>query len=71
MFDRFANGDGTYNGVKALAAWSGLSEEEVAWTANRMKQLVGVEKLTADQAKAIVKAEAKEQPWTNQQPTAK
>ena len=38
--DAFRNPNGTYNGIKALAAWSGLSEEEVRWTAERMQALI-------------------------------
>lgn len=63
MFEQFSNGNGTYNGIKALAAWSGLSMEEVAWTAARMQQLIKVDKLPIEAAKAQVAAEAKQQPW--------
>jgi ribosomal protein L17 len=33
------NPDGTYNGVKAMAQLSGLSEEEIRWTWERAKEL--------------------------------
>lgn len=60
MIERWANGDGTYNGVAMLA---GLAPEEVAWTAARIKQLVVVEGRPAAEAKAIVAGEAKNKPW--------
>lgn len=63
MFDKFRNKDGTYDGAKALAAWSGLSYEEVAWTAKRMKQLIHEEKKTKEEAVKIVKEEGKSKPW--------
>lgn len=63
MIERWSNGDGTYNGVAILAELSGLAPAEVAWTAARLKQLIGVEGRPATEAKAIVTAEAKETPW--------
>lgn len=63
MIERWANGDGTYNGVRMLAELSGLSAAEVAWTAARIKHLVVVEKKPAAEAKAIVAAEAQGKPW--------
>lgn len=63
----FRNPNGTYNGIKALAAWSGLTEAEVKWTADRMQALMKAG-ATAEQAKATVKEEAKSRPWIGQQP---
>ena len=65
--EQFRNPNGSYNGIKALAAWSGLSEAEVKWTAERMKALIksGV---PAKQAIATLKEEAKSRPWLGQQP---
>lgn len=57
------NPDGTYNGVKFLAALSGIPEAEVAWTATRMQQLIRDQGRTREVAKAIVREEAKAQPW--------
>lgn len=62
-FDEFSNGDGTYNGVALLSRISGLSMAEVYWTANRLKHLLKVEKRTKDEAKSIVREEAKSRPW--------
>jgi len=63
MIERWANGDGTYNGVAMLAELAGLSREEVTWTAARLKQLITVDRVPATRAKAIVAEEAKSQPW--------
>lgn len=63
MFDKFKNKDGTYDGAKALAAWSGLSYEEVTWTAKRIKQLMHEEKKSKEEALKIVKEEGKLKPW--------
>jgi uncharacterized protein YoaH (UPF0181 family) len=65
----FRNANGTYNGVKALAAWSGLSEAEVRWTAARIQELMKAG-ASAEQAKATVNEEAKSQPWLADQPGA-
>lgn len=67
MMDGFRNPNGSYNGIKALAAWSGLSEAEVAWTARRVKELMAAGTSAAD-AKVIVKQEAKSRPWLGRQP---
>jgi TRAP-type C4-dicarboxylate transport system permease large subunit len=61
----FRNPDGTYDGIKMLAAMSGLSEAEVAWTAKRLKHLMHVEKKTKEEAKAVVAQESKSRPWEN------
>lgn len=63
MFDKFRNKDGTYDGIKAMASWSGLSYEEVAWSAKRIKQLIHEEKKTKEEAIKIVKEEGKLKPW--------
>jgi phage I-like protein len=62
-FAPWKNPNGTYNGVEMLAAVSGLSPKEVRWMADRLKHLLHVEKRSKDEAKAIVKAEAKSKPW--------
>lgn len=59
----FRNPDGTYNGVKTMAALSGLSEAEVLWTFNRLQQLIVREKKPAAEARAVVREEAKAKPW--------
>lgn len=63
MFDQFKNPNSTYNGVTAMAAWSGLSIEEIQWTADRLKQLMVDQGKSKDEAKTIVKEEAKSKPW--------
>lgn len=60
--DDCKNPDGTYNGVKFMAAVSGLSEAEIAWMAARIKALIAEGKTRAE-ARAIVKAEARVKPW--------
>lgn len=62
MDDRFRNADGTYDGVGMMAAISGLSRDEIRWTIDRMKQLLS-EGRTTDEAKAILKSEAKDRLW--------
>lgn len=63
MFEQFRNpGSNTFNGVKAMAAWSGLTEAEVAWTAARIKELIAAGK-SRQEAVAIVRAEGKTKPW--------
>jgi hypothetical protein len=61
--DSCRNADGTYNGVKLFARLTGLSEAEIEWTADRLKQLIVAEKKTQEEAKAIVRGEAKLLPW--------
>jgi hypothetical protein len=61
--DDCKNPDGTYNGVKFLAAMSGLPEAEIAWTAARVKQLMTVERRPREEALRLVKEEAKAKPW--------
>lgn len=63
MFGQFKNPDGTYNGAKALSAASGLPEGEILWTFNRLKHLMTADGKSKDEAKAIVREEAKCKPW--------
>jgi len=67
----YRNADGTWNGVAVMAAVSGLSEDEVAWTFNRIRNLMHHEKHTKDGALAIVREEAKSRPWLKNQPGQK
>jgi hypothetical protein len=60
------NANGTWNGVAVMARASGLSEDEVAWTFNRLQRLMYREKRTKDEALAIVREEAKAKPWLTQ-----
>lgn len=63
---QFLNPDGkTYNGIKALAFISGLSEAEIEWTANRLKQLIVFQNKTKEEARQIIKQECKNKPWLN------
>ena len=66
MFDKFRNNNGTYDGAKALSAWTGLSYEEVTWTAKRIKQLMHEEGKTKQESATMVKEEAKTKPWLNE-----
>jgi len=64
MFEKYRNSDGkTYNGVAMMADLTGLSREEIAWTANRIKQLIHQEGKSKEQAVVIVKEEGKSKPW--------
>ena len=64
MFEKYKNSDGeTYNGVAMMSELTGLSQEEIMWTANRIKQLIHQEGKTKDEAVAIVKEEGKSKPW--------
>jgi hypothetical protein len=63
MFEKFKNANGTYNGVAMLAELSGLPYAEVAWSADRLKQLMTVEGKSKEVAVAIVKEEGKSKPW--------
>jgi hypothetical protein len=60
--EEFRNPNGTYNGVKAMAALSGLSEDEIAWTWRRAKELKAAG-LGRAQLAAALKAEARLKPW--------
>lgn len=57
------NADGTYNLINVLAAVSGLSEDEVRWTAHRLRELTQDEGKSKDEAKRIVAEEVKTRPW--------
>lgn len=61
--EQFRNPNGTFNGVKAMAAMTGLSEAEIAWTADRIKHLMHVQKKPKAEALAIVREEGKDKPW--------
>lgn len=64
VIDRWKNpGRDTFNGIKMLAELSGLSEAEVRWTADRLKQMMHVEGRSKDEAKRIVAEEAAGRPW--------
>jgi len=63
MIERWANGDGTYNGVAMLGELAGIPADEVAWMVTRMKQLIRINGKSAAEAMAIVKEEAKSHPW--------
>lgn len=63
-FDAYRNPDGkTFNGVALLADLSGLSREEIAWTAARLKQLMVFEGKPKAEALATVATEARSRPW--------
>lgn len=57
--DKHRNPDGTYNGISYMAELSGLSQEEIKWTAARCKELYAAGH-TRDEVRTIVKREASE-----------
>lgn len=61
------NSDGSWNGVRAMSALSGLDQREIKWMFDRMKQLktAGVD---ADEMKRIVREEGASKPWLNSTP---
>jgi hypothetical protein len=63
MNGSFRNQDGTYNGIALLAAMSGLEQREVQWTADRIRQLMVVEKRPREEAVATVTEECKGKSW--------
>lgn len=70
FIEKFRNPDGSYNGVaaihdltKLLYPKSDISQAEIDWTFRRMKVLIQGEKKSKDEAKAIVREEAKGRPW--------
>lgn len=63
MFDNHRNADGTYNGVTLMAEISGLSQDEIRWTWERLRHLIHVDGRSKDEAKAIVRDEARMRPW--------
>ncbi len=54
--EQFKNSDGTYNGIKAMASFSGLSEDEVRWTFDRVKELKS-QGISKDEVTRIIKEE--------------
>lgn len=54
--EQFKNPDGTYNGIKAMASFSGLSEDEVRWTFDRVKELKS-QGISKDEVTRIIKEE--------------
>ncbi len=63
-FKKFRNPDGkTFNGVKMFAELTGVSEAEIQWTFDRLKQLQVVEGKSKEDAKRIVTEEARLKPW--------
>jgi hypothetical protein len=64
VFADYLNKDGvTYNGTRLLSDLTGLSQDEIRWTATRLHHLLTVEHKSKDEAKAIVREEAKKRPW--------
>lgn len=59
----FQNADGTYNGVALMSKVTDLSQAEIAWSFERMKHLLHVEKKTRSEAVAILKTECASRPW--------
>lgn len=64
-FDAGRNPDGTYHLGRVFESLTNgkISSAEIMWMANRLKHLMHVEKKTKDEAKAIVKEEARTKPW--------
>ena len=58
------NPDGTFNGVKAMSAISGLDQREIQWMFDRMKELVAAD-VVPDERKRIVREEGASKPWLN------
>jgi hypothetical protein len=61
------NPDGTFNGVKAMSAISGLDQREIQWMFDRMKELVAAG-VVAEERKRIVREEGASKPWLNSTP---
>ena len=57
------NPDGTFNGVSFFSQVTGLDQEEIKWTMERIRQLLHVEGKTKEEAKSIVREEQKLKPW--------
>ena len=70
MFEKYRNADGTYNGVDMMAELTGLSKEEVAWTAQRLKQLMVGEGMGKDAANIRIAQERVNKPWEQAQSAA-
>ncbi len=61
---QFLNPDGkTYDGVRLMAAATGLSAAEIKWSFDRIKQLMHVEGKSKTEAVAILKTESAAKPW--------
>lgn len=60
---QFRNQNGTYDGAAVLAALTGLSYVEVAWSAKRIKDLLATTNMTRQQVVSQVREEAKTKPW--------
>ncbi len=61
------NPDGTWNGVKAMSAISGLDPREIKWMFDRMKQLKA-SGADAAEMKRVVHEEGASKPWLNSTP---
>lgn len=62
MFEKYRNPNGTYNGVAMLHDLSGISQDEIYWTLNRLRELMR-SGTPQSEAVRVVKEEAKEKPW--------
>lgn len=61
--EQFRNpGTNTYDGVKAMAALTGLSASELAWMARRTQELIR-SGMSREETKVTVLAEGKSRPW--------
>lgn len=60
---KHTNPDGTINGVTYMAEVSGLDPREIKWMWDRMAHLVRVEKMPANEAKAVMRSELPSKPW--------
>ena len=58
----FKNPDGTFNGLAFMAEFSGLSEAEIKWMWNRMKEIRS-EGTPTNQITDILRKEAINRPW--------
>lgn len=62
-FQDYQNEDGTFDGTRAFADFSGIPLEEVRWTAARMRELIVTEGMPKDEAIVRVREERKSSPW--------
>jgi hypothetical protein len=70
-FAKYRNPDRpTYNGAAMLADATGLSQAEIVWTWERLKQLHQVEGRPMSEVKQIVAEESKSRPWLAKSPAA-
>ncbi|NID14394.1 hypothetical protein [Luteibacter yeojuensis] len=63
-FAKWKNENGTYNGAAMFAELTGIPQEEIVWSANRMKELKA-QGVPRDQWSRIVGEEAKLKPWAS------